>query len=422
MTVGDGDHPKSRRHECLGELSERPPEHSVLLVTPRWARDGGVAAHVMASATVLARHGVEVHVLVAKIDSASRPSGVNVHHSPELCDPRAPIRARLGAAPKTSVVHLHQLEDPELVEAFGADAPVLISVHGYSACTSGVHYFRPGHECTRPHGAGCLPRLVAPGCAHTRHPRNLPSKYLQATRGLEALKRADLVISYSSAVDRHLAVNGVVRRRVVPLFTTMVARSGSGHAARRRVVFAARIAAPKGLDVLIRAARNVEGEFVICGEGWRLGAMRKLAERRGVVDRISFRGWLDPERLAQELADASVVVMPSIWPEPFGLVGIEALACGRPVVASCAGGVLDWLEDGVTGLCVRPGDASELARALNDLLADPQRQRAMGIAGRRMVRERFSPERHLAALMECYLAAHSESRAQRPLQPLGVAA
>jgi glycosyltransferase involved in cell wall biosynthesis len=99
--------------------------------------------------------------------------------------------------------------------------------------------------------------------------------------------------------------------------------------------------------------------------------------------------------------------VPSVWPEPFGLVGIEALAAGRPVVASSTGGIGDWLEDGVSGLCVTPGDAPALARALNGLLADPAKQRAMGAAGRTMVDARFTAKHHVAALLEAYRAAHA---------------
>ena len=123
--------------------------------------------------------------------------------------------------------------------------------------------------------------------------------------------------------------------------------------------------------------------------------------------RVMFKGWLGPEQLARELADASIVVVPSLWPEPFGLVGIEALAAGRPVIASATGGIADWLDDGVSGLCVTPGDVDALAHALNELLADPQRQRTMGLAGRESVNLRFSPERHLAGILDAYANARA---------------
>jgi glycosyltransferase involved in cell wall biosynthesis len=395
--------------------TDRDPS-SVLLVTPRWVRDGGVSAHVKASAEALAGRGLRVEVLVAaRVETDAPPPGVTIWESPELFNSRASMSERLGEAVSSgpALIHLHQVDDPEIVSTMRASAPVVISAHGYTACTSGVYYFNPGHECTRGHGPGCVPNLLARGCAHTDYPKTLPRKYRNATRGLAALRRADLAVSYSHAVDRHLAANRITRRTVVPYFPTMTAKPGSGHAHRRRVVFAGRIARPKGVGVLIEAARDVDAEFVICGDGMQLPAMRELAERLGVAQRVCFKGWLDADQLAEELANASVVVVPSLWPEPFGLVGIEALAAGRPAVASSTGGIGEWLEHGVSGLCVAPGDAPALALALTELLADPDRQSEMGIAGREAVAARFSPARHLAALLDGYRSARSTWDAER---------
>ena len=130
--------------------------------------------------------------------------------------------------------------------------------------------------------------------------------------------------------------------------------------------------------------------------------MREQARRHGISERVRFTGWLGGAELACELAEASVVVMPSLWPEPFGLVGIEAFAAGRPAVASATGGIGDWLEDGVSGLLVPPADAGRLASALSELLEDPDRQRRMGAAGRESVAARFTPARHVAALLDGY--------------------
>lgn len=381
---------------------------SVLLGTPLWGRNGGVAAHVMATAALLAEHGVRVSVMAPRIDRDEQVPGVELHHCPQLFHQDAAIATRLAGALASApdVVHLHQLDDPEIVAALREHAPVVVSAHAYTACTSGLRYFRPGHECERPHGPGCALNLTARNCAHIRDPRPLPASYRAASRGLAALRGADLAVAYSSAVERHLANNGVERRAVVPLFTTLAPRTGSGHATRRRVVFAGRIVRPKGLDVLLRAMRPVDdAELVVCGEGFQLDAARRLAQRLGIRQRVDFRGWLAAEPLAQELADASVVAVPSLWPEPFGLVGIEALAAGRPVVASAAGGVRDWLRHGVNGLLVRPGHVRELADALQELLADPARQSAMGEAGRALVAARFSPTRHVEAMLDGYHVA-----------------
>jgi glycosyltransferase involved in cell wall biosynthesis len=368
----------------------------------------------MASAAALAEQGVDVHAVAARIESGPLP-GVTLHHAPDLFKEQLSPAHRLGDARelRPSVIHLHQFDDPQVLASMQQVAPVLASVHGYVACTSTVHYFRPGQECTRAHGPGCVPNLAFRGCAHTRDPRTLPPGYKRATRSVQALRRADLAISYSSAIDRHLATNGVARRAIVPLFATMAAVSADGHDTRRRVVFAGRIVTPKGVAVLIRAARSVDAEFVICGDGWQLEAMRKLARKLGVQERIRFAGWLAPSELARELAEASVVALPSLWPEPFGLVGIEAQAAGRPVIASATGGVRDWLQDGVSGLLVEPGDHVALADALNRLLADPARQREMGAAGRASVAAGFTPERHVAALAQAYRTARRSWEAAR---------
>jgi len=82
----------------------------------------------------------------------------------------------------------------------------------------------------------------------------------------------------------------------------------------------------------------------------------------------------------------SIGVVPSIWPEPFGQVAIEAMACGRPVVASAIGGLQDSVVHGETGLLVPPGDDKALAEAIRSLLNDPARRAAMGEAGRKRAR------------------------------------
>lgn len=388
---------------------------SVLLVTPRWTKDGGIATHVVASATALAEHGIAVKVAAARIEIDRPVPGIDLLHSPELSNTALSPAQRLGkaASVRPSVIHTHQFDDPDVVAFMRQSAPVLISVHGYTACTSGVHYFQPGHECGRPHGPGCVPHLAIRSCVHARHLRTLPASYKRVGRSLQALGDADLVVSYSSAIDRHLAANGLARRAIVPLFPTMAAHAGSGRPAnrpaRRRVLFAGRVVEPKGVGVLIRAIRNVDADLVVCGDGWRLDAMRKLAERLGVSDRVRFTGWLGGEQLAREFAEASIVAIPSVWPEPFGLVGIEAFAAGRPVVASLTGGIGDWLEDGVNGLGVKPGDPLTLARALAQLLADPERQRSFGAAGKETVLARFTAEHHVTALLDAYRGACTNS-------------
>lgn len=99
---------------------------------------------------------------------------------------------------------------------------------------------------------------------------------------------------------------------------------------------------------------------------------------------------------------SDIAVVPSTEPEPFGLVAIEAMAAGKPVVGTAHGGLLDIVEDGVTGVLVRPRDAVDLAAALRGLIDDEVVRRSMGAAGRRRQEELFSLSQQVEAIKSCY--------------------
>jgi starch synthase len=93
--------------------------------------------------------------------------------------------------------------------------------------------------------------------------------------------------------------------------------------------------------------------------------------------------------VVQLYSHAAVFACPSVY-EPFGLINLEAMACGTAVVASAVGGILEVVEDGVTGLLVPPARPDDLAGAIRKLLDDPKRARQMGAAGRKRVEDKFS--------------------------------
>lgn len=110
----------------------------------------------------------------------------------------------------------------------------------------------------------------------------------------------------------------------------------------------------------------------------------------GLSERVHHRTWIGREELPPLYRSSAMLVLPSVWEEPFGIPLVEAMASGLPVVATRVGGVPEVVEHGVTGLLVPPDDADALARAITDLLADPERARKLGEAGRRRAEEHFS--------------------------------
>src|SRR5947208_3703346 len=114
----------------------------------------------------------------------------------------------------------------------------------------------------------------------------------------------------------------------------------------------------------------------------------RLASMTGVADRVEFRGRVGRAELPALMRSADVVLCVP-WYEPFGIVPLEAMACGVPVVASAVGGLIDTVVDGTTGLHVPPRSPERIAEALNELLPDEERRRALGRAGARRARSRY---------------------------------
>ena len=193
---------------------------------------------------------------------------------------------------------------------------------------------------------------------------------------------------------------------------------------RRRLVALVRLVERKGVAEIVAALPSVpDTELIVAGgpdaaelatdpEARRL---RSLAEELGVADRVLLRGRVGRAEIPALLrsADAAVCVP---WYEPFGMVPLEAMACGVPVVGSRVGGLIDSVVDGVTGVHVPPRQPAELGVALRSLLDDPARRAALGAAGARRARERYGWGRVAQASREVYrelVEAHGDVVPQR---------
>jgi D-inositol-3-phosphate glycosyltransferase len=168
-----------------------------------------------------------------------------------------------------------------------------------------------------------------------------------------------------------------------------------------RLVVVTRLVERKGVGNVVTALQKVpQAELVIAGggdadrlrndsEALRLLA---LADEHGVADRVTLRGRIEREDVPPLLRSADVAVCVP-WYEPFGIVPLEAMACGVPVVATAIGGLIDTVLDGVTGIHVPPRRPERVAEALRTLLSDQDLRRRLGDAGIARARARFSWER-----------------------------
>jgi glycosyltransferase involved in cell wall biosynthesis len=174
------------------------------------------------------------------------------------------------------------------------------------------------------------------------------------------------------------------------------------------LLFVGRISEQKGIFPLLEAARTLPDgvQLVLCASSpdtpELLGRLEAAVAERPAVRWIN--AMLPVPEVVQLMSHAAAFVCPSIY-EPFGLINLEAMGCGTPVVASRVGGIPEVVVDGETGWLVEPGDPAALARALRRALEDGERGRRMGAAGRRRVEQHFSWDRIAERTMAVYADA-----------------
>jgi glycosyltransferase involved in cell wall biosynthesis len=181
-----------------------------------------------------------------------------------------------------------------------------------------------------------------------------------------------------------------------------------------RVGLVATMGVWKGHRVFIDAIRRLGGDpplraYVVGGRIYRTAGseedpdeLRRLIEQNGLADRAGITGFVDDRAAAMRALD--VVVHASTQPEPFGLVIAEAMACGRPVIATAAGGAAEIVDDGVDALTVPPSDPEALADAIRRLASDAELRARMGAAGRAKAEQRFDRARLAAEVIPIYRA------------------
>ncbi len=393
-----------------------------------YSRFGGVESYTRDLFRELERRGHRNVVLVAGqiLDGLVVP-GRGVYGLPEIIElgrgatkPALSKLAPILEAESPDVAYLHTAMNEHAAWFILDRLPTVYFAHSYTAISpSGALY----HERTRSvcpsndaPGWRCLVNAYARRC-NSRRPDHLLATYRRARQTGRWTRAADAVVCDSTYVaERHVAA-GFDRRRIhvlpSPVPIPALEHTASSSKARPPVIlFAGRLVGAKGLDVLVRAlpAVNPDAVTVVAGDGPLLAESQQLARSLKVAHRVRFAGRVSPAEMRSLYQAASLVVVPSLWPEPLGMVGPEALSYARPVVASSLGGIGEWMVDGLTGLQAAPNNAEELAAAINRLLADPGHAEQLGRAGRRLVEERFSLAHHADRLVHVFATVHAQRR------------
>ncbi|MDQ2692868.1 MAG: glycosyltransferase family 4 protein [Chloroflexota bacterium] len=191
------------------------------------------------------------------------------------------------------------------------------------------------------------------------------------------------------------------------------------------LLYAGRISPEKGISTLIEAMSKLVNEqgkqyirLSLAGSGSveHESHLRQLVSQSGLTDNVSFLGWVQPEDLPDLLRQFDVLVLPSIWPEPFARAVLEGMISGLVVVAARTGGTPEIIVDGKNGLLFAPNDPEDLAKKIAYLLNDPESRKQMRSAGRQTILDRFTMTKMMDQI-ESYLqevASHSATQTAIP--------
>ena len=389
----------------------------VLVATQARDRVGGVEAYLEAVLPALAAR-YEVAFFSASDEITARgaialPTGVERI----ALDHGASDRLRLLRAWRPDLMFAHGLEDPVLERDVVTLAPAVIvqhTYHGTCISSSKTKTLPTVRACTRALGAACLAIYLPRGCGG-RNPLTMVRLYRTQMARLETLERVSAVVTLSEHMAGEMIRNGVDAERVhvVPPFvsgaaTPFESASDRTPGAPVRLVYLGRLERLKGVDRLLAAmpivARAIERPvwLTVAGDGSQRAELERVAAALCAGDarlRIEFAGWQSEGERAEQLARADALVVPSIWPEPFGLVGLEAANAGVPAVAFATGGIPEWLEDGVSGCLARSESRkpSDLAAAIVACVKDADTLQRLR-AGARRSAARWTIARHLDGL------------------------
>jgi glycosyltransferase involved in cell wall biosynthesis len=397
----------------------------VAVVARTTERRGGIETYLEMILGGLAARG---HALLLLCEDAAGPGEPLIDVPPAVTlieQPDAPRGAVAGALRQwgPDVVFSQGLLSPDRERECLAVAPVIFLAHTYhGTCISGRKMFQLPVEtpCHRRFGRACL-FLYLPRRCGGLSPATMIAEYRRQSDRLDVVRGCAAVVTLSDYMREEYIAHGIDPARVVTLPQWLpdgseadAATAGPPGAAQPlRIAFIGRLQREKGVHLALEAlpmararlARSIR--LTIAGHGPFGGRLEAQAARLCDADagiEVRFAGRVDAAERSRLLSDTDVLVFPSVWPEPFGLVGLEAAAAGVPVAAFRVGGVPEWLVDGATG-CLAAADpptAAGLADAIIRCAGLPATRACVAARARSRVQD---ASRHLAALEQVFATA-----------------
>ncbi len=311
---------------------------------------------------------------------------------------------------KPDITYIHNVLDYRIIEAIPkkkAGKIVWYCHDHYFYCLTELKLFEE-KPCEFTLSERCIEHIKAGKCL-LRYPLSQPPEVLYQERQklLNSVYLFDHVIVISEYMKKTLLQNLPLLKniRVVP---RQVEIPEKVERTFKFVLFAGRLVKEKGVHHAIEAMRFIKNSsLVIVGQGDDKAYIEKCKNLAKEVERnssvkIKFAGFVSHDKIGEFYRGAMMVLVPSLFPEPFGMVAAESLAHGVPVVAYNSGGLNSTVINGKTGFLVEHGNINQLAEKTKFLLENLEKNKKIGLSGRKWILERFTLEKHIKSLKEIF--------------------
>ncbi len=337
---------------------------------------GGAERYWETLVPALTARGVTVRVMARDVEDSgrlgveARPVPWGSEDQPSSADAARIVAEELDRTRPDAVITASVFDSAVLDAVRAAPSRWLARVHDHRPfCPTGDRvYPQFSAPCTAAMGDACRRSTLVHGCVHGPRPSSF--RAIRAREQVrDCLARADAVLVSSDHMLRTCVTNGIAAGRIAvtppPLADDAFAAAPIPRPGADTLLFAGRLTPRKGLRSLIaalgRLAPDARPRLAVAGTGEAERHAASVDATRLGVD-VAWLGKLSPAELRDAIDAATAVAMPSLWPEPFGLVGIEAQARGRPAVAYRVGGIAEWI--GEAGIAVKRGDEAALGAAI----------------------------------------------------------
>ena len=380
----------------------------IVQVHNRYRYEGGEIDVFLSTFDLLKRNGINVDLLEKKSEGLDSTwfHKLNAFISGIYSFSAAREMNQMISQNRPDLVHIHNLypllSPSVLVSCRRAGIPVVMTCHNYRLICPVATLFSDGKICER-----CVDGKEY-WCVLKNCRGNFSESVAYAIRSIFARslglfkKNVTIYIAVSEYVKNRLVSSGL-NKDLITVIPNMVniPKSNGEPANGKYVAYIGRISEEKGIKTLLAAAsRRSNMQFLLAGNGPLLPAYKRCAPKNA-----NFVGGLNKQQLSSFYREARFIVVPSEWYETFGLVVVEAMSHGLPVIASRIGGLPELVEDGVTGLLFEPGNSEELSSKMKHLWDNPDLCKKMGQAGREKAIREYNKNIYYKRLIAAYKKA-----------------